>query len=188
MRLFFSIYLKEEEKKFPRKKNFGTYDNTIGYNNEERRPYNTYITHTEMQDYNDNDYDNEDEEDLFGTHRLQEEVDKQMFLQDCARGFPLVLDPMEYESLFGTLQEEDKEELTQVFFSHYHRLGVTVDTLVDNWGLDWIWVILKDCERREEYELCGIIVFIIEEYSNPQLNKLLGGMTEEKEDKVKSLI
>ena len=67
MRLFFSIYLKEEEKIPSKKKNFGTYDNTIGYNNEERRPYNTYITHTEMQDYNDNDYDNEDEEDLFGT-------------------------------------------------------------------------------------------------------------------------
>ena len=187
MRLFFTIYLKVKGKKFPRKKNFGTYDNTIGYNNEERRPYNTYITHTEMQDYNDNDYDNEDEEDLFGTHR-QEEVDKQMFLQDCARGFPLVLDPMEYETLFGPLREEDTEELTQVFFSQYHRLGVKVDTLVDSWGLDWIWCILKSCERSEEYELCGIIVNIIEEYSNPHLNKLLSGKTTEESIKVKPLI
>ena len=97
-----------------------------------------------MQDYNDDNYENEDEDDLFGTHRLQQELDKEMFLQECKRGFPLVLDPTEYESIFGTLTEEDKETLTQVFFSHYHRLGVTVDTLVDNWGLDWIWVILKD--------------------------------------------
>jgi hypothetical protein len=188
MRLFFTIYLKEGEKIFLEKKNFGTYNNNIRCNNEERRPYNTYINYTEMQDYNDDNYEYEDEDDLFGTHRLQEEVDKQMFLQDCARGFPLVLDPIEYQTIFGPLREEDTEELTQVFFSHYHRLGVTVDTLVDNWGLDWIWVILKDCERREEYELCGIIMIIIEEYSNPQLNKLLGLMTGKKNDKVKSLI
>lgn len=188
MGLFFTMYTKRGEKNFPRKNNFGTYNNTTRYNNEERRPYNTYINYTEMQDYNDDNYDNEDEDDLFGTNRLQEEVDKQMFLQDCARGFPVVLDPMEYQTIFGPLREEDTEELTQVFFSHYHRLGVTVDTLVDNWGLDWIWVILKDCERREEYELCGIIMIIIEEYSNPHLNALLNEMTGKKTDVVKSLI
>ena len=33
-----------------------------------------------MNDYNDNE-DNHDEEDLFGTHRLQEQVDKLMFIQ-----------------------------------------------------------------------------------------------------------
>tara|TARA_B100000780_G_scaffold197905_1_gene139844 strand:- start:531 stop:935 length:405 start_codon:yes stop_codon:yes gene_type:complete len=125
-----------------------------------------------MNDYNDNE-DNHDEEDLFGTHRLQEQVDKLMFIQDCQRGYPVVLDPIEYESLFGTIQEEDIKELTQVFFSQYHRLGVKVDTLVDNWGLDWIWCILKSCERGEEYELCGIIVNIIEEYTNPHLESLL---------------
>jgi len=125
-----------------------------------------------MNDYNDNE-DNHDEEDLFGTHRLQEQVDKLMFIQDCQRGYPVVLDPIEYESLFGTIQEEDIKELTQVFFSQYHRLGVKVDTLVDNWGLDWIWCILKSCEKSEEYELCGIIVNIIEEYTNPHLESLL---------------
>ena len=125
-----------------------------------------------MNDYNDNE-DNHDEEDLFGTHRLQEQVDKLMFIQDCQRGYPVVLDPIEYESLFGTIQEEDIKELTQVFFSQYHRLGVKVDTLVDNWGLDWIWCILKSCEKGEEYELCGIIVNIIEEYTNPHLESLL---------------
>ena len=125
-----------------------------------------------MNDYNDNE-DNHDEEDLFGTHRLQEQVDKLMFIQDCQRGYPVVLDPIEYESLFGTIQEEDIKELTQVFFSQYHRLGVKVDTLVDNWGFDWIWCILKSCEKSEEYELCGIIVNIIEEYTNPHLESLL---------------
>jgi len=141
-----------------------------------------------MQEYNDDNYDEEDEDDLFGTHRIQQEIDKEMFLQDCQRGYPLVLDPIEYETLFGTIQEVDIETLTQTFFTHYHRLGVTVDTLVDSWGLDWIWIILKDCERGEEYELCGIIMIIIEEYSNPHLNKLLGGMTVDTKKKTKSLI
>ena len=141
-----------------------------------------------MQDYNDDNYDNNDEDDLFGTHRLHQEIDKRMFLQDTQNGYPLALSPMDYQTLFGPLQEEDKEELTQVFFSHYHRLGVTVDTLVDNWGLDWIWVILKDCERREEYELCGIIMIIIEEYSNPQIERLLGKAITKKTETHKSLI
>ena len=66
-----------------------------------------------MQDYNDDNYENEDEDDLFGTHRLQQEIDKEMFIQDCSRGFPLVLDPIEYETIFGTLQEEDKERRTK---------------------------------------------------------------------------
>jgi hypothetical protein len=126
-----------------------------------------------MNDYNDNDDDNENEDDLFGTHRLQEQVDKLMFIQDCQRGYPLVLDPTEYELLFGTIQEEDIEAFTQIFFSHYHRLGVGIDVLVDNWGLDWIWCILKSCERTEEYELCSIIMIIIEEYTNPHLESLL---------------
>ena len=173
MRLFFSIYLKEEEKKFPRKKNFGTYNNTTRYNNEERRPYNTYITHTEMQDYNDNDYDNEDEEDLFGTHRLQQEIERTMFLQDVQRGNPLVINPTEFTELFGVITSEDKEELTQSFFTQYHRLGVKVENLVDVWGLDWIWLILKHMESTEEYELCSIIVDIIHEYSHPHIHSLL---------------
>jgi hypothetical protein len=126
-----------------------------------------------MQDYND-DYDNNDEEDLFGTHRLhQQQIERNMFLQDAHRGFPLVLNPNEFNELFGTITHEDKEDLTQSFFSHYHRLGVTVDILVDVWGLDWMWVILKHMEFIEEYELCVIIVDIIEEHSHPHIKSLL---------------
>ena len=126
-----------------------------------------------MKDYNDDDYDNNDEDDLFGTHRLHQEIERSMFLQDASRGYSLVLDPKEFKELFGTITHEDKEDLAQSFFSHYHRLGVTVDILVDVWGLDWIWVILKHMEFIEEYELCAIIVDIIEEHSHPHIKYLL---------------
>jgi hypothetical protein len=174
MRLFFTIYLKVKGKKFPRKKNFGTYDNTIGYNIKERRPYNTHNI-IQMKDYNDDDYDNNDEDDLFGTHRLHQEIERSMFLQDASRGYSLVLDPKEFKELFGTITHEDKEDLTQSFFTQYHRLGVRVDNLVDVWGLDWIWVILKHIESTEEYELCSIIVDIMDEYSHPHIHSLLNG-------------
>ena len=126
-----------------------------------------------MQDYNDNDYDNNDEEDLFGTHRLHQEIERNLFLQDASRGYSLVLNPNEFKELFGTITHEDKEDLTQSFFTQYHRLGVRVDNLVDVWGLDWIWVILKHIESTEEYELCSIIVDIIHEYSHPHIHSLL---------------
>jgi hypothetical protein len=47
--------------------------------------------------------------------------------------------------------------LTQSFFSQYHRLGMSIDTLFDTWGSDWIFEVLKFCETTEEYELCAII-------------------------------
>jgi len=80
-----------------------------------------------------------------------------MFLQDVQNGHPLVLDPSEYITLFGPIQEEDMEFLTQSFFTNYHRLGMTVDELFDRWGGDWIFEVLKHCEKREEYELCSIV-------------------------------
>jgi hypothetical protein len=98
-----------------------------------------------------------------------------MFLQDASRGYSLVLDPKEFKELFGTITHEDKEDLTQSFFTQYHRLGVRVDNLVDVWGLDWIWVILKHIESTEEYELCSIIVDIMDEYSHPHIHSLLNG-------------
>ena len=135
-----------------------------------------------MQDYNDDDYDNNDEEDLFGTHRLHQEIDKLMFLEDCQRGYSTAINPNEFKELFGTITHEDKEDLTQSFFTQYHRLGVRVDNLVDVWGLDWIWLILKHIESTEEYELCSIIVDIIHEYSHPHIKSLL------KEDRKMTLI
>ena len=96
-------------------------------------------------DYLDNDDEdnNEDERDLFGTNRIQQEIEKGMFLQDVSSGHPLVLDPIEYETLFGTPTKEDLEYLTQSFLIQYHRLGMKVDTLFDIWGGDWIFEILK---------------------------------------------
>jgi len=105
----------------------------------------------------DDEFSNDDERDLFGTHRLQQELEKTMFLQDVQNGHPLVLDPSEYITLFGPIQEEDMEFLTQSFFTHYHRLGVSVDEIFDRWGGDWIFEVLKHCEKREEYELCSIV-------------------------------
>ncbi len=106
----------------------------------------------------DNDENREDNErDLFGTHRLQQELEKGMFLQDVQNGHPLVLDPSEYNTLFGSLSNKDWELLLQSFLTQYHRLGMDVDTLFDTWGGDWIFEILKYCERTEEYELCSII-------------------------------
>ena len=107
---------------------------------------------------------NEDERDLFGTNRIQQEIEKGMFLQDVSSGHPLVLDPIEYETLFGTPTKEDLEYLTQSFLIQYHRLGMKVDTLFDIWGGDWIFEILKFCERSEEYEVCSIIKDIYSEY------------------------
>lgn len=129
-----------------------------------------------MMNWNDfipNNDDDENEDDLFGINQHQQHMDKLMFIRDVQMEHPLVIDPIEYETLFGTLTEEDLRELTQSFFHQYHRLGVRVDTLVDRWGLDWIWSILKSCERREEFELCSIIMSIIEEYSNPYIEALL---------------
>jgi len=129
-----------------------------------------------MKDWNDflpNDDENEHEDDLFGINQHQQVMDKLMFIRDVQMEHPLVIDPIEYEELFGTLQEEDLRELTQSFFHQYHRLGVKIDTLVDRWGLDWIWAVLKYCERREEFELCSIIMCIIEEYSNPYIEAIL---------------
>ena len=97
----------------------------------------------------DDEFSNDDERDLFGTHRLQQELEKTMFLQDVQNGHPLVLDPSEYITLFGPIQEEDMEFLTQSFFTHYHRLGVSVDEIFDRWGGDWIFEVLKHCEKRE---------------------------------------
>jgi hypothetical protein len=129
-----------------------------------------------MKDWNDfipNDEENEHEDDLFGINQQQQLHDKLMFLQDIQRGLPIPIDPIEYEALFGDIQEVDINELTQAFFHQYHRLGVKVDTLVDVWGFDWIWLILKNCERTEEFELCSIIMCILDEYSNPHMKDTL---------------
>lgn len=126
-----------------------------------------------MNEWDNHDEDNHDEEDLFGTHRLQQELERSMFIQDVQRGNPLVIDPTEFTELFGVITSDDKENLTQSFFTQYHRLGVEVETLVDVWGLDWIWVILKHMESTEEYELCSIIIDIIDEYSHPHIDALL---------------
>jgi len=105
----------------------------------------------------DDEFSNDDERDLFGTHRLQQHLEKTMFIQDVENGHPLVLDPSEFQTLFGNPTREDMSSLTQSFLIQYHRLGVDVDTLFDRWGGDWIFEILKYCEKEEEYELCSII-------------------------------
>ena len=122
---------------------------------------------------NDDDNDNHDEDDLFGTHSLQQELEKRMFIQDIHGGHPIPIDPSEFRTLFGELDEETLHSLSQVFFTHYHRLGVKVEPLLDNWGLDWVWEIMKHNEREEEYELCSIIKDIVDEYTEPHIKKLL---------------
>jgi len=122
---------------------------------------------------NDDENDNHDEDDLFGTHRLQHEIEKRMFVQDILRGHPIPIDPSDFTTLFGELDEETLYSLSQIFFHHYHRLGVKIQPLVDNWGLDWIWEIIKHNERREEYELCSILKDIVDEYTEPHIKKLM---------------
>ena len=122
---------------------------------------------------NDDENDNHDEDDLFGTHRLQQEIEKTMFVQDIQRGHSVPIDPSEFRTLFGELDEETLFSLSQTFFYHYHRLGVKIQPLVDNWGLDWVWEIMKHNERREEYELCSIIKDIVDEYTEPHIKKLM---------------
>lgn len=123
-------------------------------------------------DHLDNDDDeNKDENDLFGiNHPLQ--LEKQLFFQDVQRGGPIPIDPSEYITLFGELTQTDWNEMTDIFFSLYHRWGMDSNTLIDNWGLDWIWSIQKHCESKEEYELCSVLKMLTEEY---QLKGLIGG-------------
>jgi len=86
------------------------------------------------------------------------------FLQDIQKGHPLVLDPSEFITLFGNPTNEDMNLLTQSFFIQYHRVGMSVDTLFDRWGGDWIFEILLYCEKEEEYELCSILKDIFQEW------------------------
>ena len=112
----------------------------------------------------DEDDNNEDERDLFGTNRTHHDIERNMFIQDVQNGHPLVLDPSE----FTDLTEEEMDYLTQSFIIQYHRLGMSVDTLFDVWGGDWIFEILKFCETQEEYELCSIIRDIYSDYMEDQ--------------------
>ena len=122
---------------------------------------------------NDDENDNHDEDDLFGTHRLELELEKRMFVRDITNGHPIPIDPSEFTTLFGSLDEGTLFSLSQIFFTHYHRLGVKVEPLVDNWGLDWVWEIMKHNEIREEYELCSIIKDIVDEYTEPHIKTLM---------------
>ena len=96
----------------------------------------------------DEDDNNEDERDLFGTNRTHHDIERNMFIQDVQNGHPLVLDPSEFTDLWGELTEEEMDYLTQSFIIQYHRLGMSVDTLFDVWGGDWIFEILKFCETQ----------------------------------------
>ena len=123
-------------------------------------------------DHLDNDDDeNHDENDLFGiNHPLQ--LEKQLFFQDVQRGGPIPIDPIEFIELFGHLTSTDWNDMVDIFFSLYHRWGMDSNTLIDNWGLDWIWSIQKHCELKEEYELCSVLKMLTEEY---QLKGLIKG-------------
>ncbi len=118
-----------------------------------------------------NDDENRDENDLFGiNHPLQ--LEKQLFFQDVQRGGPIPVDPIEFIELFGPLTQNDWNDMVDIFFSLYHRWGVDSNTLIDNWGLDWVWSIQKHCESKEEYELCSVLKMLTEEY---QLKGLISG-------------
>jgi len=123
-------------------------------------------------DHLDNDDDeNHDENDLFGiNHPLQ--LEKQLFFQDVQRGGPIPVDPIEFIELFGPLTQSDWDDMVDIFFSLYHRWGMDSNTLIDNWGLDWVWSIQKHCESKEEYELCSVLKMLTEEY---QLKGLISG-------------
>ena len=134
-----------------------------------------------MSDFNWEDYENQDddlfsnedndnENDLFGLSPMG--IDKRIFFSDIQRGGPVPIDPIEYEALFGTLSSNDWDDLVDTFFTLYHQWGMNEITLLDNWGLDWVWGLLKHCERKEEYELCSIVKELIQNY---QLHGLIGG-------------
>ena len=123
-------------------------------------------------DHRDNDDDeNHDENDLFGINNPLQ-LEKQLFFQDVQRGGPIPIDPIEFIELFGLLSPTDWDDMVDIFFSLYHRLGMDSNTLIDNWGLDWILPIQKHCESKEEYELCSVLKMLTEEY---QLKGLISG-------------
>ena len=111
----------------------------------------------------DEDREENEENDLFGINNPLE-IEKQMFIRDILRGHPIPIDPIEYEDLFGTLTNKDLNEIVDIFFTVYHRYGVDSTTLIDNWGLDWVYTIQHHCEKKEEYELCSILKELADEY------------------------
>jgi len=110
----------------------------------------------------DEDNNHEQEGDIFGLSPLG--IDKRLFFNDIQRGGPVPIDPIEYEALFGKLTSSEWSDIVDTFFSLYHQWGMNPNTLLDNWGLDWVGGCLDHCERKEEYELCSIIKDLIEEY------------------------
>jgi hypothetical protein len=46
----------------------------------------------------------------------------------------------------------------------YHRIDTDPYELVDGFGIDWLELLLKYNEKREEYELCAIFRDLINDY------------------------
>ncbi len=112
---------------------------------------------------NDDENNEEEENDLFGiNHQLQ--IDKQLFFKDCIGG-SVPLDPFEYQQLFGDITPQDLDWLSEAFFYHFHQLGFSPKSLIRIWGLDWLWEMLQNLEKSEEYELCSIMKWIMSEHN-----------------------
>jgi hypothetical protein len=70
-----------------------------------------------------------------------------------------------YMKAFGKLpSDNDLGNITQGFMETYHRMDTDPYELVDGFGIDWLELLLKYNEKREEYELCAIFRDLINDY------------------------
>ena len=115
-------------------------------------------------------------DDLFGNMGKNREdffrkMNRLMFINDLEQ-FPsqvVPLAPEEYKDLFGNIEEEDLDIMTQLFLKDAHRLGG--GNVIDKWGPEWIWELLQHNISKEEYEICAVIRDIIEDSQDTLLKK-----------------
>ena len=63
-----------------------------------------------------------------------------------------------YMKAFGKLpSDNDLGNITQSFMEAYHRMDTDPYELIHGFGIDWLELLLKYNEKREEYELCAIV-------------------------------
>jgi hypothetical protein len=116
-----------------------------------------------MRDFFDNDDDLNGEDEFFNfinnQHKDRLRFHKNMFVNDVERFVyqRIPLEPIECDEIFeGTLNNEDRDILTQLLIKDYIRWWDTEPDLVfEKWGLSWVDYLMEYNVTKEEYEICS---------------------------------
>jgi len=130
-------------------------------------------------DFNWDDFtDNEPEDEKNDRLHHLKKVQRYMFIDDLEkhRWQPLTIDPLEFEELFGTPNEDDMDIITQVFMKDYLLWEDSLDEefIYEKWGSVWLEFLLYYNQEKEEYELCSTILESLKKckkYYKKELNK-----------------